>query len=529
MVLTFKHKPKLLLFLFLILFFACGKHDETIDKIQALSSEGKELLTQGDYQNARKKFEEILNLAPENCDGIYGMFLSELMIFLEKTFNSVGSAGAFIPMANEIDTIAGSLLETILNDLTKIEKYVSLAEANNCSFELSRLPVSFLNIEFRGEWDINEAGLIGGVLDLLEGILEFLLSLDFSVDTASILTAINTGDINLSMDDIVGTLRSLGIIIETSPDFLKWNPDVKRREFFDTSASDFSSLFRRLNIFLDIFTEQDSNPRDDIIAWVDEDGDGAVSSGDQLILNIYDIKTGEALVDLSSYTSLLLPLVGSLLNDWKTKLKRVEDAFAFRLPPGERISLNDVLLGFGNMLGVPNVFEFDILAFYKGSDYSGSSVKPLRELLPYIYDHDADPSTPSVMLVEGETYSPPPAGTGSYLFQGDSGHFNVGIDWNPGDSSIDHVTGEIRRDCTVPAEKGIQIGTDDNGTPIYLPLLYFAFPDPSFNGTVYTDSGGSCGDASGFNRANVYSINKAINRLILGLTTLLSAGVGIPF
>lgn len=521
-------------FLFLVVTqITCGKGGETIDKIKSLAEEGKQYLSEGNFQSAETKFDEILKLDPNNCDGIYGMMLSKLMKFLNQVLGEASSIGGLIPQTNEIDTIAESVLKTILEgkgNLLEIESYVALAEAKNCSFELVKLPIAFAGIEIRGEWDIHEAHLIGLVLDAIEGIIEFLLAYDLSVQTGPLISAISDNSLKLSLDDITGTLRGLGLIFDTSPDFLKWHPLPERRNYFDASAGDFSSFFRRLNGVLDVFTEQDKNPQDDIIAWVDSDGDGTVSSGDSILINAYDMETGGQIIDLSQYSSLLLPVVNSMLPDWKTKLQRCEDAFAFRLQPGERISLNDLLLGFGTLLGIPNIFEFDILAFYKGADYSGTAVKPLRELIPYLYDHDNNAGTSRVLLVEGESFSLPPQGTESYLFQGDSIHFNIGFDWNVDDPSTDPVTGEIKKDCAISPEKGFEIGTDANGVPIYLPLLYFGFTEPSFNGAIYVDSGGSCGDSSGFVRANVYSLNKALNRIIASLSTLLSGGPGgLPF
>lgn len=507
----------------------CSKDEGSSDKIAAISQEGKVYLSQGEFQSSKAKFEEILNIDPENCDGLYGMLLSELMIYIDQITSALGSTGGLLPQSNEIDTIAGSMLTTVLTDFQSIESWVSKVEAKSCSFTLENLPMKFLNLEIRGEWDVHEAHLIGIILDAVEGVLEFLLGYDLSVNVSTVTSALSNGSLKLDLKDIVGTLRGLGFIVESSPSFLTWHPDVKRREFFDKSAGDFSSLFKRVNGLLDLFTEQDENPQDDIIAWVDGDGDGTVSSGDSLIINAYSLETGEPLVDLSQYSAIILPLVGSLLNDWKMKLTKLEDAFAFRLPQGERVSLNDMLLGFGNILSIPNIIEIDVLAFYKGSDYSGVTVKPLREILPYLYDNDANPETPSVWLVEGETYSSPPPQTETYLFQGDSEHFAIGFDWNPGDSSTDD-TGKIKKDCTLPSEKGIKVGEDDNGAPIYLPLLYLGFQDPSFNGALYVDSGGSCLDPGGFNVANVYSANKAINRLLNALSVLLASGVsGLPF
>ncbi len=513
----------------LLLFLACSNGGERIDRARILAEEGKEFLSSGEFENARTKFQEVLNLDAENCDGIYGMLLSNLMIFLDRVTGSLGSVSGLVPQATEIDTIAGGLLEAVLNDFEEIESWVSLVEAKNCSFNLEKLPVRFADLELRGEWDIHEADLIGVVLDAGEGLIEFLLGYDLSLNTAELMKVISDGSLKLDMEDIVGTLRGLGFIFESSSTFLTWHPEPERREYFDSSAGDFSSLFRRLKGFLDIFSEQDESPQDDIIAWVDGDGDGTLSSEDDLIINAYSIETGELILDLSQYTSLILPILGSMLNDLRSKLTRAEDAFAFRLPQGERISFNDLLLGFGSLLGIPNNLEFDILAFYKGPDYSGTNLKPLRDILPYWYDHDSNSETPPVLLIEGEIFSQPQPGTEAYLFQGDHEHFMLGFDWNPEDASTD-TTGRIKKDCVLPSEKGIEIGTDSNGAPIYLPLLYLGFKDPTFNGAIYVDSGGSCGDASGFKKADVYSLNKALNNFINVISGLLgSDSLGLPF
>ncbi len=515
--------------LILFLFLACSNGGKSIDRTKTLVEEGKEFLSSGEFENARTKFEEVLSLDPNNCDGIYGMLLSNLMIFLDRVTGSLGSVSGLVPQATEIDTIAGGLLETFLDNFKEIESWVSLVEANNCSFTLEKLPVGFADLELRGEWDIHEAHLVGVVLDAGEGLIEFLLGYDLSLNTAELMKAISDGSLKLDMEDIVGTLRGLGFIFESSPTFLAWHPEPQRRGYFDSSAGEFSSLFRRLNGFLDIFSEQDENPEDDIIGWVDGDGDGALSSGDNMIINAYSMETGELLLNLSQYSSLLLPILGSMLNDIKNKLTRAEDAFALRLPQGERISFNDLLLGFGTLLRIPDNLEFDVLAFYKGPDYSGTDLKPLRDILTYWYDHDSNAETPSVLLIEGEVFSAPPPGTESYLFQGDSEHFMIGFDWNPEDTSTD-TTGRIKKDCVLPPEKGIEIGTDSNGAPVYLPLIYSGFKDPSFNGAIYVDSGGSCGDASGFKKADVYSLNKALNQILNAISELFSSGaVVLPF
>lgn len=528
-------KLSLLIFI-LLLVISCSNRSSTEDRIRSLSEEAKESLSAGDYQSARTKFEEILAIDENSCDGLYGIFLCDTLEFIDYTaqlLNSAGSLGSqsyLKPEAtNAIDSIAGSMLGNFLDWFKRIDTSAALVEGNGCSFTIEKLPVKGLGIEFRGEFDVQEAHLIGLIMDAGEAILEYLLSFDLSVETGPLIELFSGGSLNLSLDDVVGLLRTLGVVFSTSPNFLKWHPEAQRSGNFDLVPQDISSLFRRLNGVLDIFTEQDENPSDDIIAWVDGDGDGTVSSGDELVVNIYNLETGEPLVDLSSYTAILLPVVQSQLSSWKGTLTRIEDAFAFRLAPGERVSLNDFLLGLGSLLGIPNVIEIDVLAFFKGPDYTGTNVMPLRDFVPFLYDHDNDPSTYPVLLIEGETYSLPPPGTETYLFQGDAEHFGIGLDWNPSDPSIDHLTGRIRTDCVLPKSSGIQIGTGDNGEPIYLPLIYSGFLHPDFNGSIYVNAGGSCGDSSGVSMANVYTLNKALNQLIVAIGDIIGGGVGLPF
>lgn len=520
-----------------ILVISCSNRSSTDNRINSLSEEAKELLGSGDYQDARTKFEEILSIDENNCDGLYGIFLCdtlELINYTGELINTAGTIGlqsSLKPRAtNAIDSIAGEMLGNFLEWFKKVDSSASLVESNNCSFTIEKLPIQQFGIEFRGEFDVHEAHLIGLIMDAGESFLEYLLSFDLSVETAPLIEMFSNGTLDLSFNDVVGLLRTAGgIIFATSPDFLKWHPEAQRRANFDVVPQDMASLFKRLNGLLDLFTEQDENPSDDIIAWVDADGDVAVSSGDKLLVNIYNPDTGESLIDLSSYATILLPIIQSQLPLWKSTLQRIEDAFAFRLTPGERISLNDFFLGFGSLIGIPNVFEIDVLAFFKGVDYSGMNVEPLRDFIPFLFDHDSNPSTYPVLLVEGESSGVPPAGTEAYLFQGDVNHFAIGQDWNPSDASIDHLTGEIRNDCVIPQSSGIQIGTDDNGNPIYLPLIYFGFVFPDFNASIYVNAGGSCNDSSIVSKANVYTMNKALNQLIIALANILGGGSPLPF
>ena len=511
--------------IFIIVFFGC--ESGTQNRINSLSKEGKESLSTGDYEGAKGKFSEILSLDGSHCDGLYGMLLGEMMAFIDSVYgyidltnsitgNQSAQSGLRLQQAGVVDGVIYEVANIFLDYFKNLDFYAVRVKEMKCSFSLSMLPISRSGIEFRGEWDEHEAHFISMLSNGGKAIVNFLIAHNLDVNTVPIRGARDSGLLKFNPEDVVVFLRSVGFIVETSPELLKWSTNAVRRASFDAVPQYCAAMFHEAKELLNIFTEQDKTPYDDIIAWVDVDNDGIPSSGDKLILNVYKMDTGEPAVDLSGYTGIFLPILASSMDDWRAKITRVEDAFAFRLSSGERISFDEILPWFGSMLGISNTLEFDIIALFKGMDYTGENVRPLRDLLPYLFDHDGNSSTYQIFLVEGEIFGTPLQGKEGYLFNGDAKHFGIGTDWNPSDTSIDHASGEIKPDCAVPNQTGVQIGIDSYGNPVYLPLIYGGWPDPSFNGAVYTNDGGTCADSSQFSKTTVYSLNKELNRLIAG-------------
>lgn len=233
---------------------------QATSNVGLLVEECKFLLGEGDFENAESVCAEALLLDIENCEARFGLLLAKskkvshffsLMFYLGVTS---------VPLsASDIQFILEFPKESL-----EIDKAVMLVVDQECSLSLEKMPFllgfeeePFLAGEFRGTWRLQDAMFIGSLSNQASYLAKVLSS---------------------GLDTQQSTSLESGGIPSLPPELI-------------LSLSRLDSFF---NILL-----LEPDKEDSIIRLVDTDGNGIISQGDRLEINLFVPGTDVRVLDLS--------------------------------------------------------------------------------------------------------------------------------------------------------------------------------------------------------------------------------------
>jgi uncharacterized protein (DUF362 family) len=461
--------------LILLVLVAGGGCGEKKKDFSALVDQGKQYLAEGDGAAARVEFQKILAEDSKNCEGLWGLALSDLegLFDLEVLMQSLVSPS--------LDAIRGRIEEIA-------EKGEEIS-GRNCRFELAELPLragmgpdALLDLTLGEKWDGLDGEHLANIFGALLAGWDFLLA--HNLAPSVLLGGMPESDRNISP---VIMLRSFGQLIEDNPEFLAADPENWDRIGLvpGEMARSLEGIARVIRTLLD--KNRVKNPgASEIFSVSDVDEDG-LDAGDEIVIGVKHLK----LLDWESDGPIRIRLSEEFTREfWEDLAGLLEKSASACEGDGELLlkDLNPILA----RLGVPALPETLAL---KPSEYF-KNPKPIRDYLPYRVE--VAPGKWE-FLVEGEARPEANEADGRVIFDADSPHFPDSFGSGAGTVS------------------GLKIAADGAGPgpglPIGISLYYFAFPDPSLSGELRVKSG------ENYLPADSFTLNQAINRMIVSWHT----------
>jgi len=381
--------PVLLSLFVLLTPSSCSNRKDLDAGYREALSLGVSFLEKDDPESALSAFDRALALKPNACPPKLGKELAYLLQFNRTTreFNR-SIFGDRAPNPENLEPLSDGFVEEIivrklLEPLREIlENLLASAESygnDTCSLEVS-LPLrysigTFLNFSARlgPHWTTHEGRLLDVLARALLALDHLLLSHNLEVPPVSAVQLLQTFD----RSNIVGALRSFGVVVASSPAFLDWNPDPQRKALFFTIPALISGAVDQLLKIATLIQGEFSHltfTNDREVFWVrDMDGSGTLSLGDRLVFNI----TGKVQVGRDPPIT-IQPIEFNIHPDVRPEtisgaieaLQRSRDLLEGNLPPGTRIKiidLNRVLMVFSLSNAFEDVLEVDPLVWFSGS------------------------------------------------------------------------------------------------------------------------------------------------------------------
>ncbi|RMF17204.1 MAG: hypothetical protein D6761_04955 [Candidatus Dadabacteria bacterium] len=526
---------------------------------QELFDQATASLSDGNFRTAKEQFRALADAEPQlECEASIGLSLASLLELIEQVDDVMNVAklgsGSFAPAQAggfDVDSFLDGFLGPFEDLFAAIRTPAERAIAGGCSLNVpAGLPInltvpvpddagglSFIDARLRIGYEFDEgfermllAGIEGG-----QALFDFVLAhrFAFNDDVADAFENImdTFGAFADSQDDLaagaideterqtwISVARSLGVLFDVDPAFFGARNKTRltavdddleaaaRTLFYRAPSGDETGLVPAL-----IARNASDDVSDNVVAIIDYDHDQQLSVGDGLLLGLRaaDVSGQFVVGDLSSGIEYRIPedagdvreamrLVHEMLQNVGNALEAVEqpDVAHERVTIGQFNQIQAVLdLDFEP---VPEVAEFDLTAYF-------TDPVPIRDLLPYWYDDDGDPTTPDVFLIEGESEVTTTAEP--WIAGEDSAHFPTVITFG---TAVDLNPARIE-DLRIAAD-----GVFSGDYRFRTPFPYLALQDPTLHGLLWLDLSKSPvapHELADIAPADHFSLNKIINAL----------------
>jgi hypothetical protein len=569
---------------------SCGKVelDESDDqKINELIKRGKGYLSQSLYYDARVVFEDVLiNHDRQNDQALFGWCLAKTLEAFNNLVNDLLSLVEYIlPLLKEdpgavsvalekyaverlgvepsyrvvagqqqaemvqrsgIGMVIDGILDPLLIAITVMNDHLGLVKTNpNYRFVIDTLPIKigpFVLANVGGEYDLGEVEFFSAAINALGGILDVVLSIDFSIDLVSTINLyIDNPEAfeEITADDVIALIVA---VFRDNPELLGLEPDAGAALMIDAGAK-LSHAFGDLAAGLVFIIAETDDQSDDIIKHALIEGidtlqikldttqnpfiEGEIDPQSLLSipLNSEDINIIDTFLRISesfansgvriSWATDFVPMISLavvLILDTHL-LDGVIESLLGELDPALAGTVNSILSQdiidaglIGNLLlgFVGDFFEFDFGTFF-------ASPVGIRSLLPAWTS--SGEGLEDTLILEWECAEE--SVTDIYICDdgvelSDSEHFYP-----------DATTHFSAADFSAMSIDPI----DQDGIESILP--YIAFQSPSFNGMLYVDVHSLAGADSALDSAEEYkpasqlSLNALIAHLVGGLVGML--------
>jgi len=478
--------------------------------------------------------------------------------------------------AAALDSIVESYIyPTIDQFLLPLENSVKFLIENNCRFETPGIPI-YLNLDLSPPATIwigkkfgpAEANLFGTFTAWQLAYMYYLSSLDLNLEVTPFMH-LSTED---PLSDLAGTLRQLGLAMTSSDTFLGFH--ATRRENYNQVSPYLSLALERMTkasrlTFRESGISTPAEAREHFLGYYDADRNGALDSGDDLYLGILKIDPPLSLnsnqfINIADFPINLLEksliwtfISGDLPEKTEALLLELRDKLTGADPGLFNLAELNRLLPAG-FQALPDTFALDFHALFPPDV---NQAKSPRELFMAwgTYDPPGGQGTPlgdphPIFLMEGELgsagtpadYLQEVAGNDPAIFaytRGPGPHFSAQVYGTA--ASYFSLSPEVKARLLestgfdevvpIPDDCAQLSGTSAEFNGIKIPLTYFYWQDPSFNGGLYVNlrslraPGGPCDALDALSSSNSwdtdsnswpkesnllasqYSLNKALN------------------
>ena len=418
------------------------------------------------------------------------------------------------PSPTDVYSIVSAILDDVEKTIREIEEDSKPLMNADCMLDLDGFNASIqilFNTKWGARWTETEATLINVASNVILSVFDLVLSHQLELDLNVFLGGFNGQfpEFDLSRDP-VGSLRSLGVILYTTPRLLEWNLKPENAARFAKVAPRFAEIIGQLENLVSAVIASDSisNPdnTNNIIRYKDMNQNKAIDGGDVFSIGCTDNLKNNApcFKDYTVPAGVKSDAVLKILALLHKAQKSLEDA-SNGLSGTSEIQLSELnavlsALGEPGTEFLPNAMKIDLSKLFVNP-------KPLRRYFPVWYQIDSDTQPDPKkgkweFLIEGEVAAQAPKPPTIYAFIGDAPHFPtqpVMFDYDgkaqPDRSGIMEPTlyPSTATGPWIPAD-GIWPGMDpsidgdmSDLTKFENNYIYAVFQDWSFNGALSMD------------------------------------------
>lgn len=193
---------------------------------------GKLRLADGEWRQARLRFEAALAEVPDHGPAHFGAAMTRLLPLVdvmrygaEALGRAVGGSLSLAPADSEesryIVELVGSAIEAFRSDFAAADVHLAAALAEpGLRFSIGRLPIRIVAdaepIDLAGDWDAADATLLRAVAELLEALATAAGSIDLRFDFDRAQARLDVGDLDLRN---AGDFLSFVVFLLDDPDF----------------------------------------------------------------------------------------------------------------------------------------------------------------------------------------------------------------------------------------------------------------------------------------------------------------------
>jgi hypothetical protein len=357
--------------------------DDDDTSISDLIQEGKDWLAFPDGDKARLSFLAALEVIPDHPEALYGLTLADTVhtcdifsVILDYVMSVIDYGGPVKKKELSGDDLINTLLQKTLDGLLgdRVHELIETADKTRelgGTFEHWGIPI-FIHYEvvdtLSTEFDDGELYASQAFAGLFFGLAHHLYALDMDFDLSHLFGLENVPIDELETQELIALFieRLLGMLEDpTFPTFLTI-PEENADVFREAGAEVATALDHWLKAFTAVNLESDDQT-DDVIAYVDENGNGYYTDGEPYVIPHYGQLDQEQTAWLTAINAIVAGARDSL---WDYTVNDVDPAN----PNAFQVALlNDVLKLIGLPRIIPRSWEIDMGAWY--IDPAGSGLR----------------------------------------------------------------------------------------------------------------------------------------------------------